>query len=258
MWEAITGDCLEIMPQLIERGVMFDACIADVPFGTSECKWDAVIPFEPMWSNLRKLVKPDGAIMLFGTQPFTSALIMSNPSMFKYEWVWEKNKHSNFLNAKRHPLKVHDNILVFYDREPVYHPQPRPLTERGLDRTKYAKTPTLYREREGYGDVTGLRNISYAGKTHGYPRSIIKFNLEQNNQFERKVFHPTQKPVDLLRYLVRTYTNPGDLVLDFTAGVFSTGVACLLESRRFVGIEKETAYCEIGSKRLVACVETAA
>lgn len=252
MLEAITGDCLEVMPQLIERGVMVDACIADVPYGTSQCAWDAVIPFEPMWSNLKKLVKVDGAIVLFSAQPFTSALLMSNAEMFCHEIVWEKNKHSNFLNAKRQPLQVHENVLVFCQGTPTYNPQPRLLTAAGTARNRRGKTLTAYRERDGYGDVTGLAEVSYAGKTHGYPRSVVKFNLESNNQFRRQVFHPTQKPVELLRYLVRTYTKPNDLVLDFTAGVCTTGVACAFEGRGFVGIEKEAAYCEIGRARLAA------
>lgn len=259
------GDCLEVMDKLIELGVKIDAVICDLPYGMTACKWDSVIPFDEMWKRLKLLRKDDTPIVLFGSQPFTSKLICSNIDEFRYEWVWEKQYATNFMSAKNNPLKYHENIVVFSSKQSKYNPQRYKvieiddimnytksemidfLTKRDYD--KYAKVDRRKnvnsiedRNECHYGKVSHVRN-----KDDGYrnPKSVIKINGTKNNNV-----HPTQKPVALMEYLVKTYTNEGDLVLDFTAGSFSTGVACVNLGRKFIGIELEEKYFDIGVERI--------
>jgi len=225
------GDCLEVLPKLAANSV--DAVIADPPYGTTACKWDSVIPLAPMWAELKRVIKPHGAIVMFAAQPFTSALVMSNAEWFRHSWVWSKPMGTNYLNANRDPLKSHEDIITFADGYPTYNPQKR----KG----------TAYRATSGaVGDF--IRDKSVGGwvtiSSDRYPLSVIHFNQVQDNE------HPTQKPVDLLRYLVRTYTNPGETVLDFTMGSGTTGVACVMEERKFIGIELDVAYYQIAQRRI--------
>jgi len=218
-----------------------DLVLTDPPYGTTACKWDTVIPFEPMWEQLKRVTKKNGAIVLFGSQPFTSALVMSNPKMFKYEWVWEKNKATGHLDSKRKPMKAHENICMFYDRQPTYNPQGLIPKEK----------PTISKGNRGKkgngssGDVYGFAGKD-AVQTHtNYPRTVVKIGVDMKAEF-----HPTQKPVALMEYLIKTYTNEGETVLDFTMGSGTTGVACKNLNRNFIGIELDETYYNIAKERI--------
>ena len=213
-----------------------DAIITDPPYGTTACKWDSVIPFEPMWEQLKRIIKPNGAIVLTASQPFTSALVMSNPKMFKYEWIWEKPQPSNSLLANKQPLKYHENILVFGGNK--YNPE------------MWEGKPNHGRNDSGKdmkSEILGTEIKRTATNKNGikYPKSIIKFTAPRTNKI-----HPTQKPVALMEYLIKTYTNEGETVLDFTMGSGTTGVACVNTNRNFIGIELDEGYFEIAKKRI--------
>ncbi len=225
------GDCLEIMPML--PACSFDAIICDP------------IPFAPMWASLKRVVKPRAAIVLFGSQPFTSALVMSNPKWFRYEWVWEKNAPSGYLDAATRPLKAHEHIIVFADGEPTYIPQ-KTTGHEPTRSGRGGKESAVYR--------SGLEDRKYQGVIERYPRTVQYFKKTHESQ---GLFHPTQKPLALMEYLVRTYTNPGDCVLDFTSGSGTTLRACKNLGRACVGIEKELAYCAATVKRLAPAFEEA-
>lgn len=244
MTSLILGDCLEKMKDILDGSI--DAVICDPPYGTTACKWDTCIPFEPMWEQLKRITKKNGAIVLFGSQPFTSALVMSNPKMFKYEWVWEKQP-VGFLNAKKMPMKSVENIIVFYDNLPTYNPQ-------GLE--KYGK---VFTNSDSKSQDKNMRNgISthnggslkgeYTQKFKNYPTQIIKINKKNGS------IHPTQKPVALMEYLIKTYTNENETVLDFTMGSGTTGVACKNLNRNFIGIELDETYFKIAQERMHAVV----
>nr|DAJ98014.1 MAG TPA: adenine-specific methyltransferase [Caudoviricetes sp.] len=235
-YKLYNGDCLEIMDKLIKGGVKVDAIITDPPYGTTACKWDSIIPLDGMWERLNKLIKDNAVICLFAQTPFDKVLGVSNLEMLRYEWIWEKEQGTGGLNAKRMPLKKHENILVFYKKLPTYNPQ---FTEGEPYVVKRPRVRGVYR---GVGTIDG-----YISKNDGkrYPVSIIKFNRDVKNRY-----HPTQKPVALLEYLVKTYTNEGDVILDFTMGSGSTGVACLNLNRRFIGIELDKKYFNITKDRL--------
>lgn len=235
----IQGDCLEVMKDIPDKSI--DMILCDLPYGTTACKWDMIIPFEPLWEQYKRIIKDNGAIVLTASQPFTSALVMSNTKMFRYEWVWEKNKATGHLDSKKKPMKAHENICVFYKNQPTYNPQgliPKdiPTISKG-DRGKKGLGSS--------GDVYG-----FAGKdaiqTHtNYPRTVQKIGVDMKAEF-----HPTQKPVALFEYLIKTYSNEGDLVLDNCAGSGTTGVACKNTNRNYILIEKETEYIETINKRL--------
>jgi DNA modification methylase len=224
------GDCLEVMPVL---DVTFDTCITDPPYGTTACKWDSVIPFEPMWENLKRLVKSNGAIVLFGSEPFSSMLRLSNVKLYKYDWKWDKKLAGNPLNAKRKPLETYEDIMVF-NKHSYY-----PVMKRGQLRKKggVTKQPTH----------TGSVDLGYSSfNDEYYPKSILEFpNTDRSH-----TIHPTQKPVALIEYLIKTYTNEGESVLDFASGSGTTGVAAKLLNRKCTLIEKEEKYCEIAARRL--------
>jgi site-specific DNA-methyltransferase (adenine-specific) len=226
--QLIHGDCLEEMKKIPDGSI--DLVLTDPPYGTTACKWDSIIPLEPMWKQLKRIIKPNGAIVLTASQPFTSKLISSNMKMFKYEWIWEKEQGVNFLCANIQPLKVHENIVVFYNKQPTYNPQ----------KTK----GEWYKSGKGKsGDVTNnvIKKQTESGERN--PRSIIKKNRTTG-------LHPTQKPVALMEYFIKTYTNEGDTVLDFAAGSFTTLVACIKTNRKGIGIEKEIKYYNIGKDRI--------
>ena len=218
---------------LISLGVKFDMVLTDMPYGTTQNKWDTIIPLDELWSRLKKITKSNAAIALFAQTPFDKVLGYSNLKMLKYEWIWQKNKATGHLNAKKMPLKEHENILVFYKNLPTYNPQ-------GLIKKEM---PTIRKGRyngTNYGDSAKDALQEYSN----YPKSILKYNSVSKN------VHPTQKPIDLLEYLIKTYTNEGDLILDFTMGSGSTGIACMNTNRRFVGIELDEKYFNIAVDRL--------
>lgn len=235
MINLIHGDCLEEMKKIPDGSI--DLVLTDPPYGTTACKWDTCIPFEPMWEQLKRVTKKNGAIVLFGSQPFTSALVMSNPKMFKYEWVWEKTRCSNPYIAKYQPLKTHENILVFGDAK-NYYPQKTEGNEYRISKKSGGRVA---------GDIK-TNNATFEGKTSAgrYPKSVQKVS----NPSLSVGLHPTQKPVALMEYLIKTYTNEGETVLDFTMGSGTTGVACKNLNRNFIGIELDKEYFEIAKKRL--------
>ena len=240
--QIIQGDCLEIMPNIPDKSI--DMILCDLPYGTTACKWDTIIPFEHLWKQYERIIKDNGAIVLTASQPFTSILVMSNLKMFKYEWIWLKDKPSNFMLAKKQPLKYHENILIFYKNQPMYNPNMEIRLEKDkrknksrLNKNNICNTKLYCKESKGNDDYI-------------YPKSYQKFNKERG-----KNEHPTQKPVALFEYLIRTYTNEGDLVLDNCAGSGTTGVACKNLGRKFILIEKEKKYIEIINKRIKAIPE---
>ncbi len=238
MYQLYHGDCLEIMPTLPAQSV--DAIICDPPYGTTACAWDSVIPFAPMWECIRHVIKPRGAVVLFGSEPFSSVLRCSNLDWYKYDWGWEKSNATGHLDCNRKPMKKHESISVFADKGPDYYPQ---ITDRPAENVRPdsgGNGTTVY---GAFKKAGGLRTIPI-NKT--YPQTVLHFNSV--NALHR--LHDTQKPVDLLAYLVQTYTNPGDTVLDFTCGSGSTGVACAETGRNFIGIELDTDYFAIASDRI--------
>ncbi len=242
MIKLIQGDCLEEMPE-IESGAI-DLILTDPPYGTTACKWDSVIPFEPMWEQLKRIIKPNGAIVLFGSQPFTSLLISSNLKMFKYCWVWEKDKPSNFALANKQPMKYHEDIVVFNSM--IYNKQCTSGHKPMNGQAKYGRTSN--------GSVPDLSVVKRenGGRTTRNPSTIQKFNTCKHNSEDKSGFHPTQKPVALMEYLIRTYTNEGETVLDFTMGSGTTGVACQNLNRSFIGIEEDPEYFKMAQERIDA------
>lgn len=217
------GDCLEIMQQFPDNSI--DMVLCDLPYGTTQNKWDSLIPLDKLWKEYKRIVKDNGAIVLTSQGIFTASLILSNPEMFRYKWVWEKSKPTNFLNAKKQPLRKHEDVCVFYKKQPVYNPQM-------IEGEPYDKGVRKNQLSGSYGDFQPV-HVQSDGKR--YPTDIIYFKTAES---EGKVIHPTQKPVELGRYMVRTYTNPGAIILDNTSGSGSFVVAALAEGRNFVAIEK--------------------
>jgi len=224
------GDCLKEMDKLIEQGIKVDAIITDPPYGTSACKWDSIVPLDKMWIRLNQLIKDDGAIVLFGSEPFSSALRMSNIKKYKYDWKWVKEQGSGQLNCKRRPLKKTEDICIFNTKN--YNPQ-------GLidKKSTIRKAPIT--------EIYGKQTDSVYSKTN-YPTEILNFKRP------RKRKHPTQKPLDLMEYLIKTYTNGDETVLDFTMGSGTTGVACVNTNRDFIGIELDDKYFQIAKDRIEA------
>ena len=235
------GDCLEVMDRLIEQGVKVDAIITDPPYGTTACKWDSVIPFEPMWERLNKLIKPNGAIVLFGSEPFSSALRMSNIKNYKYDWVWEKSKATGHLNCKKRPLVKHEIISVFYKNQCLYNPQDLIKKEKHT----ISKGNRGSKGNGSSGDCYREATKDYIQEYGNYPKSIKFFQVDMKAEY-----HPTQKPVALMEYLIKTYTNENETVLDFTCGSGTTGVACKNLNRDFIGIELDEKYFEIAKDRI--------
>ena len=232
MIDLIKGDCLEVMKSIPSGSV--DAIITDPPYGTTACKWDSVINFDLMWEQLNRIIKTNGAIVLFGSEPFSSALRMSNIKNYKYDWVWVKEQGTGFLNSKKQPLRNNEQISVFYKKQPAYNPQMR----KGFKpySCKQGKTKT-----ENYGKQTGALTVSNGER---YPLNTLNFKRDVKKQ------HPTQKPVELMEYLIKTYTNENETVLDFTIGSGSTGVACKNTKRNFIGIEQDENYFNIAKERI--------
>ena len=245
------GDCLEVMKG-IETGSI-DAIITDPPYGTTACKWDSVIDFDLMWEQLNRIIKPNGAIVLFGSEPFSSALRMSNIKNYRYDWVWNKVRGTGFLNANKMPIKKHEIISIFYKKLPTYNKQmqPRDANSHSLGSVEnYTKN-----RKKNKNSVYGMTGIEHAvvNEIKDYslknPDTILKFS-SGNNVGKSKKLHPTQKPIALMEYLIKTYTNENETVLDFTMGSGSTGVAAKNLNRRFIGIEQDEKYFDIATKRI--------
>jgi DNA modification methylase len=233
------GDCLELMKDIPDNSI--DMVLTDPPYGTTQCKWDTIIDFDLMWEQLKRVTKDNGAICLFGSEPFSSHLRMSNIKMFKYDWVWQKNKGGNMFNAKFEPMKIHEIISVFYQTRPVYNPIREPRAPSGEKRIKSRHINGATK------DILGKSKVAIRSYPElKYPTTVKKFNVDVG----KKRSHPTQKPVDLLEYLIKTYTLENETVLDFTMGSGSTGVACKNLNRKFIGIEKDEKYFQIAKARI--------
>ena len=229
-------DCLEGMKRIADGAV--DCIITDLPYGTTACAWDSVIPFEPLWEQFKRVTKPNAAIVLFCCQPFTSALVMSNPKHYKHHWIWLKNRGTGFQVAKYRPMMQTEDVIVFNNRDTfTYNPQ-----MIKLDKPYYA------RNASGSNGTNPLANFNGGGKmvSEKYPTNVLPFDKVD----EQEVKHPTQKPVDLLRYLILTYSNPNDLILDATIGSGTTAVAALMEKRHFIGFETNKEYFDIAQGRI--------
>jgi DNA modification methylase len=229
----LLGDCLEILPTLADNSV--DMVLVDLPYGTTACKWDSIIPLNKLWEQYHRICKKNGAMVFTAAQPFTTILAASNIENFRYEWIWEKPQGTNPMNAKVMPLKSHENILVFYRTKPTYNPQ------------MWYSTPYsgFSSETSKIGEVYGKAQSKHRDNPDGsrYPKTVLKFKQE-------KGLHPTQKPVELMEYLIKTYTNEGDTVLDNTMGSGSTGVAAVRCKRNFIGIEMDSVYYRVAEKRI--------
>lgn len=239
------GDCLEIMPKLVEQGIKVDAIIADIPYGTTACKWDTIIPFDKMWELLKKIRKDNTPIVLFGSEPFSSYLRLSNIKEYKYDWIWNKVRGSNFIFANKQPLKIIENIIVFYKKQCVYNAQkinnPNGISTRHLGKMCNTSKISL----ELMNNRPKMKYSSNYEPDKLLPKQIITFK-----NFYKDKFHPTQKPVALMEYLIKTYTNENDIVLDFTMGSGTTGVACMNTNRKFIGIELDEKYFNIACDRI--------
>lgn len=237
--ELLNGDCMDVMSWIEDKSI--DLVLTDPPYGTTACKWDVVVPFEPMWSDLKRITKDNAAICLFGSEPFSSRLRMSNIKDFKYDWVWDKITARGHLVAKKRPMQQTEIISVFGGKN--YYPQ---MIDRPKDKievrktTEYSKTSIMGENQKSFAP----KNVVY---DKWYPKNLLSFS---NASSSITKFHPTQKPVPLLEYLIKTYTKEGDTVLDFTMGSGSTGVGCVNTNRNFIGIEKDEKYFEIAKKRI--------
>lgn len=239
MIKLMQGDCLERMLEIPDGSI--DMILTDPPYGTTACKWDSVIPLEPMWKQLKRIIKKNGAIVLFGAEPFSSTLRISNKD-YKYDWIWEKNTGTNFLHAKRMPIRFTENIHVFIEGSSWYYPQKttgHAPTNSGVGRN----TGNVY---------SGNSKVNYkGGDTTRFPKNIIEFKSVNNY----KRIHPTEKPVDMMEYLIKTYTNESETVVDFTMGSSTTAIASLNTNRNFIGIEKDENYFNIGVNRVKEHIE---
>ena len=240
----IQGDCLDVFARLIHREIKVDAVIADPPYAVlnKKCSWDSIIDIGGMWDGLDQLKKTASTpIILFSQEPYTSQLIMSNRSEYKYKWYWQKTSATGHLNAKKQPMRCIEEICVFYAKQPIYNPQ---KTQGHKPVNSYTKTVKTANNTVCYGETT--KEVKGGGNTDRYPRQLLTFPSDK----QTCKLHPTQKPLALMEYLVKTYTNENDVVLDFTAGSFTTGVACQNTNRKFIGIELDEQYYEIGVERM--------
>jgi len=233
------GDCLVEMAKIPDGSV--DMVCADPPYGTTACKWDSIIPLEPMWEHLKRVTKKNGAIVMTASQPFTSVLVSSNYAMFRHEWIYQKKCASNFAQAKIAPMKEHESVLVFAKQMAIYNPIKEPRKGSGAERVKHTFNPT------SAGEFTSLKTVCPNPTELRYPSSVRIFN---NRASGDRGLHPTQKPVALMEYLIKTYTNEGETVLDFTMGSGTTGVACVNLNRNFIGIEMDDKYFNDAKDRI--------
>jgi site-specific DNA-methyltransferase (adenine-specific) len=243
------GDCLEVMKEIPSKSI--DAIICDLPYGTTACKWDVVIPFDLLWEQYNRIIKPNGVIVLFGSEPFSSHLRLSNLNMFKYDWIWEKNSGGNPFVTKYQPAKEHEIISVFYKKHGTYNQQRIFRSDKSLKRDPIGKE-RIYEVKDEIIEHIGVKrpNNIFSKDGKRCPRSIIKFNKREKGTINDGYKHPTRKPLELLKYLVKTYTNEGDLVLDNTMGSGTTMVACKKLNRNGIGIEMDENYFNIAEERI--------
>jgi len=239
--EIYKGDCLELMPKFVDNKSV-DMIFCDLPYGTTNCRWDSVIDLPKLWSEYERIIKDNGVILLFAQTPFDKVLGASNLKLLKYEWIWEKTQATGHLNAKKMPMKAHENILVFYKKLPTYNPQKTNGHKPINSYTKYIKTQN---NTEIYGEMK--REISGGGETDRYPRSVITFASDK----QTSCLHPTQKPLSLIEYMIKTYTNEGDLILDNCAGSGTTGLGAKNIGRNFIMMEQDPDIYEIACKRVL-------
>jgi site-specific DNA-methyltransferase (adenine-specific) len=232
------GDCLDVMKSIPDKSI--DAIICDLPYGTTACKWDSIIPFEPLWEQYKRIIKDNGAIVLFGQEPFSSQLRLSNIEWYKYDWYWQKERITNVFQVKRRTGKIIEPISVFYNKQPTFNPQ----------KTQHFGKPVKNNPKGNHTKTSALNTIkvtAYKDDGTRNPIQLIKFNRDLNK------LHETQKPVALMEYLVKTYTNENDIVLDNCIGSGTTGIACKNLNRKFIGIEKDNNYFEIAKNRIESC-----
>lgn len=230
MYKIYQGDCIEIMNHIQDKSI--DMILCDLPYGITKCEWDKVIDYEKLWEHYNRIIKDNGAIVLFSSQRFTHQLIMSNFKMYRYEWIWVKSKPTGYLNANKMPMRIHENILVFYKKLPNYNAQGLNKLDEPLIRKK------------SFTKLYGKHESECLAKYTNYPSDVLYFNSVN------KTLHSTEKPIDLLEYLIKTYTNEGETVLDNCMGSGSTGVACLRCQRNFIGIELNEEYYNLAKNRL--------
>ncbi len=246
------GDCLDIMPLIPDNSI--DCIITDPPYGTTACRWDNIIPFDLMWEQLNRIIKPNGAIVLFGNEPFSSALRMSNIKNLKHEWYWNKKNAGNFVQAKNRPLKIIENIIVFSNKKVNYYPK---MNENSKEWTKILKAKHNNKKQSSihqtvedkYFKMASGKFISQTDESLSYPKNIIEISKFSNECNSKHRLHPTQKPIELIEYLIENYTKENEIVLDFTAGSGTTCLAAKELNRKFIGIEKEPKYYEIACQR---------
>lgn len=231
------GDCLELMKNIPDKSI--DMILCDLPYGTTRNRWDIVIPFEPLWEQYKRIIKENGIIVLFGSGMFTSDLMQSNRKMWKYNLIWEKTTSTGFLNAKRMPLRSHEDIIIFYNHQPTYNPQ---KTYGHKRKVSTAQQKINCKVTENYGK----HGLTTYDSTERYPKSVLEFKTDK----QKSSLHPTQKPVSLLEYIIKTYTNEENTVLDNCMGSGSTGVACVNTNRNFIGIELDENYFSIAKERI--------
>lgn len=236
-------DCLEGMKMIEDKSV--DLILCDLPYGTTACRWDEIIPFDLLWQQYERIIKDNGAILLTASQPFTTKLIASNMKLFRYEWIWKKGNHvTGFPNANRMPLKNHENVLVFYKKLPKYYPQDLILLDKPIKKKEIRNMKIM-----GKRNNESLNNV-YVKKYTNYPKSVIDFPRDS------KTFHPTQKPVALFEYLIKTYTKEGETVLDNCMGSFTTAIACINTKRNYIGFEMDEEYWNLGNERVNKHIES--
>lgn len=243
MIKLLNGDCLEVMKTIKDHSV--DLILCDLPYGTTACKWDNIIPFDKLWEQYNRIIKDNGVALLFGSEPFSSQLRLSNLKNYKYDLYWKKEKPTNFMQLKRRAGKVTENICVFYNKQPTYNPQMVEYKGRPV-KNSYSEKSKRFCSIVSANSKGNLQLAEYQDNGYRYPNDILEFNRVPLRQY----VHPTQKPIPLLEYLIKTFSNEGDLVLDNCMGSGSTGVACINTHRNFIGIELDKNYFEIAKKRI--------
>ena len=244
MIKLLHGDCLELMNVIPDKSI--DMILCDLPYGITKCKWDIILPFEPLWEQYNRIIRDNGVIALFGNEPFSSALRMSNIKNYKYDWKWNKVQPTGFSACKRQPMRVIEDIIIFYKKQPTYNPQ-MITREKAIDSRNWKQDKRISENSRFSGTNNSLSQRVYKDK---YPINYIEVNRASKECNNTKRFHPTQKPVALLEYLIKTYTNEEETVLDNCMGSGSTGVACINTNRNFIGIEKDDNYFKIAEERI--------
>jgi len=239
----INADCFEAMKYIKDKSI--DMILCDLPYGTTKCSWDSLLPLDELWLHYKRIIKDRGIIVLFAQTPFDKVLGCSNLKWLRYEWIFEKTQATGFLNAKKMPLKSHENILIFYNKLPKFYPQ---KTQGHSPIHSYTKKPEVQNKTEVYGRVNKI--VSGGGETDRYPRSVIKFKSDKQKNKLNGTIHPTQKPLDLCEYLIKSYTEEGDIIMDNCSGSGTTGLAAKNLNRKYIIIEKEEKYFNIGLNRL--------